>query len=322
MLLAVPAPAHEARPAYLEINETSSGRFSVLWRTPVLSGMRLPVVLKLPDGVRDEKSPVVQELADSIVERRSIDAGAKGLAGRRIDFVGLQATITDVLVRVQTLAGGASTVLVTPYKPWVEIEVSLPPSVVVGAYVRHGIQHIALGIDHLLFMIGLLLLPRTSRMLLKTVAAFVLGSSLTLTLATLGYADPPAVPLNTAIALTTVFLGAEVIRRSRGGASFTIHHPWVTALLFGGLHGFGLARALTGIGLPQQDLPLALLSFNIGVGITEVGIVLLIVLLGGIFQKVAYRWPSWVPVLPAYAIGSLGMFWVIRSLVTLLGVSR
>ena len=105
-LLAVPtARAHEARPAYLEIKETSPNQFSVLWRTPVLAGMRLPVVLTMPGDVKNLKEPVEQELADSLLERRWIDAGATGLAGKRIQFTGLQLTITDVLVRVEMLDG-------------------------------------------------------------------------------------------------------------------------------------------------------------------------------------------------------------------------
>jgi hypothetical protein len=171
-------------------------------------------------------------------------------------------------------------------------------------------------------MLGLVLLASSGLMLLKTVAAFVIGSSLSLTLATLGYANPPAPPLNAAIALSSLFVGKEIIRRWRGDVSFTIHHPWVAALLFGGLHGFGFARALTGIGLPRQDLPLALLSFNIGVEITAVGVVLVLVLLANLFRPLARPWPSWAPILPAYVIGSLGAFWAIRSAVTLFGVAR
>ena len=115
------AQAHESRPAYLEINETAPGRYEVLWRTPINAGMRLPVVLKFPDDTRNITAPSVKEFSGQLLERRLIDAGKNGLAGKRIEFVGLQATITDVLVRVQALDGTHTTTLVHPSQPWVEI---------------------------------------------------------------------------------------------------------------------------------------------------------------------------------------------------------
>ena len=123
-----PAHAHEVRPAYLQIDEVGPGRYQLLWRTPMLSGMRLPVVLRLPDEIHNVVEPVAQELSDSLVERQVIDVGAQGLAGKRIEFVGLQATVTDVLVRVQMLDGTHSTTLVRPSQPWVDIATSLRAS--------------------------------------------------------------------------------------------------------------------------------------------------------------------------------------------------
>jgi hypothetical protein len=98
LLVPLAARAHEARPAYLALQEIAPGQFSVLWRTPVLAGMRLPVALKLPHRLKNLKEPIVSELADSLVERRWVDGGPNGLAGERIEFAGLQLTITDVLV--------------------------------------------------------------------------------------------------------------------------------------------------------------------------------------------------------------------------------
>ena len=322
-LLAVPAArAHEARPAYLEIKETAPGRFCVLWRTPVLSGMRLPVELKLPDGVRNEKPPVVQELADSLVERRSIDAGPDGLAGKRIELPGLQLTITDVLVRVALADGREFTTVVRPSQPCVEIAASQSRLEVAGAYVVHGIQHIAFGVDHLLFVLGLLLIVKDRWTLLKTVTAFTAAHSVTLAIATFGWANAPVLPLNAAIALSILFLGPEIVRSWRGETSLTIEKPWIVAFLFGLLHGFGFAGALTSAGLPRQDLPIALLGFNVGVEIGQVAFVLLVVLLERSFRQLEIRWPRWAQMLPGYAIGSLGAFWTIQRTAILLGMVR
>ncbi len=137
-----PAQAHEARPAYLELRETASGQFSVLWRTPVLAGKRLPVALKLPGTVTNLKEPIEQQLADSIVERRSIVAEPDGLAGARIEFPGLQLTITDVLVRVEMLDGRKWTTIARPSQPWVEIAAAQSKLQVASDYLRLGIDHI------------------------------------------------------------------------------------------------------------------------------------------------------------------------------------
>jgi hydrogenase/urease accessory protein HupE len=322
-LLAVPAAsAHEARPAYLEIKETAPGRFSVLWRTPVLSGMRLPVLLRIPVDVRNLAEPTVQELADSLVERRSIDAGTQGLAGRRIEFVGLQLTITDVLVRVEMLDGRTWTTIARPSQPWVEIAASQTWLGVVGTYVVQGVRHILFGADHMLFVLGLLLIVKGRWMLLKTVTAFTVAHSVTLAIATLGYAEVPVLPLNAAIALSILFLGPEIVRSWRGETSFTIRHPWVVAFAFGLLHGFGFASALTGAGLPRSDLPLALLSFNVGVELGQVGFIALVLALEESFRVLEVHWPRWVEALPGYTVGSLGAYWTVQRVVLLLGAAR
>lgn len=308
--------AHEIRPAFLEIKQTARARFSLLWRTPVMAGMRLPIVLTIPD-TRNLKSPDVEELPDSIVERRCIDAGPNGLAGKRIEFVGLQLTITDVLVRVEMLDGRSWTTFARPSQPWVEIGAAQTWPEVAGNYIVEGIRHILFGADHILFVLGLLLIVKDRWMLLKTVSAFTVAHSITLAIATLGYAEVPTLPLNAAIALSILFLGPEIVRSWRGETSFTIGHPWVVAFAFGLLHGFGFASALTSAGLPRHELPLALVSFNVGVELGQVGFIGIILALESSFRVLEVRWPRWVQVLPGYTVGSLGAFWTIQRVVLL-----
>ncbi len=319
LALATRAAAHEARPAYLEVRETAPGRYDLLWRTPVLAGMRLPIGLHVPAGVRNVHEPVIQELTDSLLERRTIDAGPAGLAGKRIEFPGLQATITDVLVRVELGDGRKWSTIVRPSQPWVEITAAQGKLAVVGSYVVHGIRHIAFGADHLLFVLGLLLIVKDRWTLVKTITAFTVAHSITLAIATFGWAEAPILPLNAAIALSIFFLGPEIVRVWRGETSFTIEHPWVVAFVFGLIHGFGFASALTSAGLPRTDLPLALLGFNLGVEIGQVGFVLLVLLLERSFRLLEIRWPRWVEALPGYAIGTLGAFWTIQRTAILLG---
>ena len=313
------AHAHEVRPASLQIDEVAPGRYQVLWRIPVLSGMRLPVVLQFQDDVHQLTGPAVQELSDSIIERSVIDGGAGGLSGKRIAFAGLQATLTDVLVRVQMLDGTHSITLVRPSQPWIEIAASRTWLDVAGGYIVEGMRHILFGADHMLFVLGLLLIVKNRWMLLKTVTAFTVAHSLTLAMATLGYARLPVPPLNAAIALSILFLGPEVVRSWRGKISFTICHPWIVAFAFGLLHGFGFASALTGAGLPRQDLPLVLVSFNVGVELGQVCFIGLILALERSFRILEVHWPRWAQALPGYVVGSLGAFWTIDRLVAMAG---
>jgi hydrogenase/urease accessory protein HupE len=316
------AGAHESRPAYLEIKETVPGRYDVLWRTPLLAGMRLPVVLKFPDEMRNVTEPALRELPDSLIERRLIDVGGSELAGKRIEFVGLQATITDVLVRMQIRDGTNSTTLVRPSQAWVEIAASRGLLAVAGAYFKLGIEHILLGVDHLLFILGLLFIVNDRWMLVKTVSSFTVAHSLTLAIATLGYARAPEPPLTAAIALSILFLGPEIMRARRGKTSLTIRHPWVVAFAFGLLHGFGFASGLTTVGLPQAEIPVALLLFNLGVEAGQLLFVIVVLLLARACRVVELRVPRLLEALPAYAVGSLGAFWTIQRVMMMLGGAR
>ncbi len=309
------ARAHEIRPAYLDLKETTPGRYDILWRTPALSGMRLPLVLQMPDGVRNLREPQFDDLTDSRVERRWIDAGANGLEGKRIDFLGLNLTITDVLVRIERLDGAHSTELVHPSRPYIEIPAPRGALATATVFLTQGIEHILFGADHLLFVLGLLLIVKSPWMLVKTISAFTIAHSITLAAATLGYASIPASPLNASIALSILFLGPEIVRSWHGETSFTIRRPWVVAFAFGLLHGFGFASGLTAIGLPRGDIPLALLMFNIGVEIGQLAFVALILLLVRAFKVIDMRWPLWVEWAPAYVVGSLGAFWTIQRVV-------
>jgi hydrogenase/urease accessory protein HupE len=311
------ARAHEARPAYLEIEETAPGRYTLIWRTPVLAGRRLPVALQLPEDARDLREPLVQRLSDSLLERRWIEAGPGGLEGRRIDFAGLQLTITDAVVRVKLLDGRSWLAIARPSQPWVEITPALGTWETALQFVVQGVHHILWGPDHLLFVFGLLLIVPTTWALVKTITAFTVAHSVTLAAATLGYVRPPTPPIEAAIALSILFLAPEILRARRGGTSFTIRHPWVVAFVFGLLHGFGFASALSAAGVPPADVPLALVSFNVGVELGQLAFVALVLLLERGVRRLGVRWPRPIELLPAYAVGTLGGFWVIQRVALL-----
>jgi hydrogenase/urease accessory protein HupE len=318
LLAAVPTShAHESRPAYLEIEETDPGQYTMRWRTPVLSGMRLPIVLRLPEGVRNLKEPLVQQLSDSLLERRWVDAGPEGLTGKRIDFPGLELTITEAVVRAELLDGRSWMGVARPSQPWVEIEATNGVWATALDFARQGFEHILSGPDHLLFVFGLVLIVASPWMLVKTITAFTVGHSITLAAATLGYVRPPAAPIEAAIAMSILFLGVEIVRAYRGGTSFTIRHPWVVALAFGLLHGFGFAGALSAAGLPPAAVPLALFSFNVGVEFGQLAFVAVVLLAAFAVRRLGVSWPRPAALFPAYVVGTFGAFWLLQRLATM-----
>jgi len=314
--LAWPADAHESRPAYLEIRETAPGRYDVLWRTPLLAGRRLPVLLEMPAGVRNLAAPSELVLPDSVVERRVIDAGEEGLSGRRIRFPGLEAGITDVLVRVTHRGGTHWTQVVGPSRPWIDVISSAGILSVAGDFLLHGVKHILLGFDHLLFVFGLLLLVDRGWALVKTITAFTLAHSVTLALATLGVMHVPGPPVEAAIALSILLLATEVMRLHRGRPGVAARWPWAVAFCFGLLHGFGFAGALVQVGLPRTDVPLALFTFNLGVEVGQLAFVAVVLGLRAVLERMTL--PEIIPhrARPAasYVLGTLAACWLFQRL--------
>ncbi len=316
LLLSMPgdASAHEVRPAYLQIDHIDGDRYSVVWRTPVLSGMPLPVLLKFPDEVKVITGPVARQLPDSTIER-SVIASAGGLPGRKITFVGLQATITDVLVRVKLRDGVVATTFVRPSQPWVVIQAEENGFDVARSFIVEGIGHILFGFDHLLFVAALMLIVRDPRALVKTITAFTVAHSITLTFATLGWVALPSGPVEILIAFSIVLIGAEIVAMERGQTSLTIRSPWIVAFAFGLLHGFGFAGALTDLGLPANDVPLALFCFNVGVELGQLMFVGAILIAFAALRR-AVGTPRRAIVPAAYAIGMVAAFWTVERLVS------
>ncbi|HUL78679.1 MAG TPA: HupE/UreJ family protein [Vicinamibacteria bacterium] len=263
-----------------------------------------------------------QPLSPGAVIARGTLSCPGGLAGKAIVIAGLEATITDVLVRLHHADGRLESHLLRPATPSVTFGGVTGATERALGYVHLGVQHILLGVDHLLFVLGLLLIVSDRWMLLKTITSFTLAHGITLAIATLGYASAPRPPLNASIALSILFLGPEIVRTWRGGTSFTIRHPWVVALAFGLLHGFGFASGLTAMGLPTAEIPQALLLFNAGVEIGQLFFVFLILGLERAFRTLEIRWPPFAEALPGYTVGTLGAYWTIQRTLVLLGGPR
>ena len=323
VLLSVVAPlaAHDARPGYLELREVDPDTWDMLWKQPARGDLRLAIDPTFSPDCEVERAAARQPSSGAQIVHAKVRC-ASGLSGTTVTIAGLETTRTDVLVRVHHADGRAETHVVRPNETSVTLGAATGGVGRVVAHLRLGVEHILLGVDHLLFVLGLLLIVPSRAMLVKTITSFTLAHSLTLAVATLGYAEAPMLPLNAAIALSILFLGPEVVRARRGGTSLTLRHPWIVAFAFGLLHGFGFATGLTAMGLPRAEIPLALLLFYVGVEIGQLAFVGLVLALERAFAVLEVRWPAWARAVPGYVVGSLGAYWTIERTALLLRAWR
>jgi hydrogenase/urease accessory protein HupE len=304
--------AHEVRPAYLELRQLDAETYALLWKVPAQGdNLRLSLYVELPADCTNVSEPRAVMIDDALTERWSVRR-AGGLTGATIHIAGLAATVTDVLVRLERLDGSAQVVRLTPSAPSFVVAATPDALEVARTYGALGVEHILTGVDHLLFVFALFLITGMGWRLVKTVTAFTLSHSLTLTAATLGYVNVPAPPVEAIIALSIVFVAAEIVRQRRGVEGLTAHAPWVVAFSFGLLHGLGFAGGLSEAGLPTGHIPTALLLFSIGVEAGHLLFIGTVVALALLTRRVLARAPAWLELVPAYSIGAVAMFWVLQ----------
>ena len=311
------AQAHDLRPAYLAITESAPDVYAITWKAPALGERRLAIYPRLPNSAVKSTPRDGAFLSDAYVERWTVRAPA-GFAGETIAIDGLAESRTDVLVRIERLNGDASTARLTPGSPSFEVPAEMGWGQVATAYFWLGVEHILLGVDHLIFVLALIMLVRGWRRIGLTVTAFTVAHSITLAAATLGYLDVPGPPVEAAIALSIALVAVEIVNSVMGRESLAARFPWVIAFAFGLLHGLGFAGALSEVGLPAHAIPLALLFFNVGV---EVGQLLFIAVALGLFSFLRYvartfavPTPGWgsLRLVGAYCVGGIASFWLIE----------
>jgi hydrogenase/urease accessory protein HupE len=319
-LVVQPARSNELRPGYLELRQTDPSTYSLLFKVPARGDdLRLAVYVNLPEGTLDIAAPRVSLGDGAYVERRTIRRDG-GLAGHAIAIEGLSATSTDVLVRIETLAGAIQTERLSPTRTAFVIQ-SVPGAREVAAtYLRLGVEHILFGFDHLLFVLALVILVRGWRRVAVTVTAFTIAHSITLASATLGFVNVPRPPVEATIALSIMLVSVEILNARNGSPGLTVRFPWLVAFSFGLLHGFGFAGALAEVGLPQTAIPLALLFFNVGVEIGQLVFVAAVLSLIWSLRHVASR-PGEATFVKrcfdrldaaaAYGIGVIAAYWLI-----------
>ena len=310
MIFGSSAIAHELRPAYLDIRETATNEFAVLWKVPALDDLRLGLYVRLPDACK-AKTETVRTIQDGAYFERWSVACSTDLKGQEIVIDGLRSTVTDALARIEFRNGTKQVARLTPEKPTILAESGQSWLEVAKTYFLLGVDHILTGFDHLLFVLALMLLIHDRWMLVKTVTAFTIAHSITLAGATLGYISLPQKPVEATIALSIAFVASELVKARSGERRLSEDYPWIVAFVFGLLHGFGFAGALKETGLPQTDISLALLTFNLGV---EVGQLMFIAAALVVFRAAGMLLA--VPIAPArlaaaYAIGTTSMVWLV-----------
>lgn len=319
-LTTVPTRAHEVRPAYLEITQSDATHYRVVWKQPTLGEVAVRLVPHLSNGWL-ERTPADQYAAAGFLIRTWNIEGAQPVAGSTVYIEGLENTITDVLVRVRLLDGDSQQVILRPEQPQFTIASEADSAAGVPAFFMHGIQHILSGVDHLLFVLGLMLIVRNRWMLLKAVAAFTVAHSITLTSAMMAKVSLPSALVESLIALSILFLGLEIVRAQRGGTSLTIRFPWAVAFFFGLFHGMGFAGGLAELGFGERDLLAALLFFNVGVEVGQLAFIASMLVVARLLASLRVAQPALLMRAAAYVVGIAGAYWTLQTSTGLLGMT-
>lgn len=318
--LAHVASAHEMRPASLSLEQVDTHLFNVTWRVPARGDMRLSLYTKFDAATEQRSLPTPVIAAGYYTERWQI-SHPNSLVGSTIKIDGLSSSMTDAMIRISWLDGREQLARLLPDNPSMVVEETPGNGRIAATYFTLGVEHILLGIDHLLFVLALVVLVSSRKHLVLTITAFTLAHSLTLAAAVLGVVSVPQGPVEAVIALSIVFVAAEIIYQRRGHKSLAIRKPWLVAFGFGLLHGLGFAGALTEIGIPEHAIPLSLALFNVGV---EAGQLLFIAAISGVMLLLrqlppVHQWEiragstaSAASALPvAYLVGALATWWLI-----------
>jgi hydrogenase/urease accessory protein HupE len=305
------AAAHPLAPALLEIVEQAPGRADVRWKTPSAAVPGAALRPLLPAQCTAVGAPEERADGTALVRHWEVACSAP-LSGSSMAVEGIGASRADVVLRIALADGRTFNTVLSPGQPAFVVPMRDPPLAISWRYLALGFEHILIGLDHLLFVLALMLLVGNWRQLVATVTAFTVGHSVTLSLAVLGFVRVPQDPVEVLIALSILIMAVELTRDRHAAPTLMRRFPWAVAFSFGLLHGLGFAGALAEVGLPASDIPLALLSFNLGI---EAGQLAFCTGVLGVYAAVRrLQLPPLArePRMAAYAIGSLAAFWFLE----------
>ena len=304
--------ADEFRPALLEITESEPGRYAVLWKVPLQNDRALDISPLFPEHIQQMGPASARVVQGSRIEQSTWTSETGSLVGGTIEIAGLSALPIDVIVQIDMADGEEHSAILRPATPSYVVPERTTKWTVATSYWKIGTIHILEGYDHLLFVLALLLIIPNLWMLFKTITAFTLAHSISLALATLGVVNMPGAPTEAVISLSILFLAVEIVHSRQGHVTFTEQYPWVVALAFGLVHGLGFAGALAEVGLPEREIPLALLMFNVGVETGQILFVCAVLVVIAIVKRIPVTWHSEGWRLMPYAIGCTAAFWTVQ----------
>jgi hydrogenase/urease accessory protein HupE len=319
LLILSTAQAHPLSPALLQLKQTAPTQYSVEWRVSPQAAARAPLAPVFPAECA-ALTATPDSLDSGLLIRRWTLRCQSALAGRSLRVDGLARSPINVILRLQRTQGSeVQALLDADQDTFTVLEDAVDSSAagpVFTAYLQLGVEHLLSGLDHVLFVLGLLLLARRGRVLLLTITAFTLGHSLTLGLAVLGFVRVNAALTELLIALSIVWLALEVVRNRGAGDGWAARRPWALAGGFGLLHGLGFAGALAQVGVPDDAIPLSLFGFNLGIELGQLALVAAALAAAWLWRRLPMAWPS-TPLLrgaSAYLIGSIAASWAYERL--------
>lgn len=304
--------ADQLRPGYLELKQRDERIWSVIWKAPVIGGLATRAQPAFPSFC--SFNPDAARLEGAAVLVKGWLTCSRPLAGAQVGLKGIEASFTDALVRIAPLDGPPQAERLTSSRPLIRVATKPDRWQVARTYLVLGIEHILAGYDHLLFVVALVLLLLRPWTVIKAATAFTIAHTITLAGTTMGLFGLAQAPVEATIALSIVFLAVEIAKRRDSELRLSERIPWAIAFLFGLLHGFGFAGALREIGLPEGDVPMALLTFNVGVEIGQLLIITSVIVAIELIRRIRPALLRPATITASYAIGTIASYWFIERM--------
>lgn len=313
LCLPTSARADELRPGYLELTQKDAAHWQMIWKAPVLGGLATRSRPALPAfctvGAAESRLD-----GGNVVTAMPVTC-TRPLDGQQVGIAGMEQSFTDALVRIAPLGRPVQAERLTPDRPMVTVHAVPARWQVAKTYLLLGVEHILTGYDHLLFVIALVLLLGRPWVVVKAATAFTVAHSLTLAGTTLGLFGLAQAPVEALVALSIVFLAVEIVKQQEGTQRLSQRIPWIIAFFFGLIHGFGFAGALREIGLPESDVPVSLLTFNLGVELGQLAIIGGVLTVLALLRRFAPSARRPATLAASYAIGTVASFWFIERMI-------